>query len=291
MAAPVYAYFSDLLDVLLPGRNRDLVLLNAYFDASARKPGTFCVAGYVFAKPQVKKFDRQWWALFGIYGGTHMKELAGGYGRFKGVDAPTRGALLIDAVQIIRQRISFGVAVSCDLNEINSLLPTWMQGFEHAYPVCCHIAMTALGMKVKDSGHSDDIAYFFEDGDDYSASAHKFMDRASHIPELRESYCYGSSTFICKRKALALQAADILAWEWAKYMDETVGRRNQPLRRPMRKSLAALVRDGNDYDSKHYQVSHITGIPLRRYLKSVTELGLMEIEERMAAKATQPSAA
>lgn len=250
-------------------------MLRAYFDASHRPSGSFAVAGYAFAKQQVKKFDREWWQLFRPYGGCHMKELAHGIKRFEGTDT---GRLIKDAVKIIRRRISFGVVVSCDTNELRPLLPTWIDGYQHAYPVCCHLAMDLLGRLVRESGHDDEIAYFFESGDEFSRAAHRFMDYADRAPELKEAYRHHSHTFIDKDKALALQAADILAWEWTKYLDETVAIH----KRNMRMSLVALLEKDGLYNDKKYRVNHVTGEPLRTYMAGITKLGLLEAEERVA---------
>ena len=63
--------FADFLDIILPARNGRLAVLNAYFDASSRTSGIFSLAGVAFAKPQVKKFDKEWWKLFEI-GRAHV---------------------------------------------------------------------------------------------------------------------------------------------------------------------------------------------------------------------------
>jgi hypothetical protein len=255
-------------------------VLHAFFDASRRESGTFCVAGYAFAREQVKAFDKEWWKVFGKYGGCHMKELAHRVGRFKGIEKAESDRLIKAAIKIITSRISFGVAVSCELPEIDVLLPKWMQGFEHAYPVCCHLAMTVLGHQVIESGHDDEIAYFFETGDQYSGAAHRFMARTDDVLELKQSFRHRSHTFVDKGDALPLQAADVLAWEWTKYRDETVNRRI----RKMRRSLAALLSVNREYDSIRYRVAHLTGEPLRSYAAKVTALGLLQVEENAAMR-------
>lgn len=257
-----HAYFHALLDSVLPARNGVLFVLKAYFDASTRNSGLFCVAGYAFEKDQVKKFDREWWKIFGAYGGCHMKELAHSQGRFSGITNIQAGELQKQAVKVIKARVSFGVVISCNLNEIHEILPTWIDGFQHAYPVCCNVAMTGLGMKLDESGRNDEVAYFFESGDDFSAAAHRFMSRTDDTPVLKKSYHHSSHTFISKEKALALQAADMLAWEWAKYMDET----RETRVRPMRKSLAALMGTNGEFDQR-YKGTHLTGEPLRNAWK------------------------
>jgi hypothetical protein len=267
--------FLDLLDVLLPGRGGVLVVLHAYFDASSRTNGVFTVAGLAFAKQQVKKFDKEWWELFGKYGGCHMKDLTHGTGGFHGIGTVEAGELLKQAIGIINKRISFGVSVSCDKNELNSLLPTWIQGFEHAYPVCCHMAMFFLGTHIGNNFRGEEIAYFFETGDEHSASAHRFMQSISRMPELKGKCLYHSHSFIEKKNALSLQAADICAWEWAKYWDETAINRV----RGMRNSLKALIRSNGELDTKRHKMIFLTGEPLKQWADGVKALGLLQLQE------------
>lgn len=260
------------------------MVLQAYFDASERPSGLFCVAGYAFATPQVKKFDKEWRAVFGNYGGCHMKELAHCRGRFSGISHLEAGELQKRAVRVIKDRASFGVVVSCNLKEIGELLPSWIDGFQHAYPVCCNVAMTALGVKLDLCGISDDVAYFFEDGDQFSGVAHRFMSRTDDVPELKLSYHHVSHTFISKDKAQPLQAADMLAWEWTKYMDETSAQR----KRPMRKSLAALMSLNGDFDSR-YEGVHLTGQQLHRFMAEVSRLGLKQVADDVIASMNAPA--
>ncbi len=247
-------------------------MFKAYFDASKRPSGIFCVAGFAFTEPQVKKFDQEWWDIFGKYGGCHMRELAHGAGRFKGVNSSAAGKLQKRAVRVIKRRMSYGVAVSCDLNEINDLLPAWIEGFQDAFPVCCHAAMAGMGVKLDKMGVRDEVAYFFESGDEFSGVAHDFMSRTDDTPELKASYHHGSHTFIPNEKARPLQAADMLAWEWTKFIDETFTQR----KREARKSLKALMNYGED---ERYQTLHLTGAPLKKFMDQVSRLGLMQIVE------------
>jgi hypothetical protein len=255
-------------------------VLKAYFDASKRESGTFCVAGYAFTSSQVKKFDREWWALFGGYGGCHMTDLANKRGAFEGISEKEASRLVRGAIAIIKRRAAYGAVISCELPEIDRLLPKWIIGFQHAYPVCCHLAMTAMGNFIADK-RGDSISYFFESGDLYSGVAHWFMGRTEDVPELKESYRHYSHTFIGKDDALALQAADVLAWEWTKFRDETLNRRV----RKMRKSLIVLMADDKgDFNEKQYTGIHATGDPLRKFCRQVHELGLLQREEDRAAR-------
>jgi hypothetical protein len=249
-------------------------MLRAYFDASTRTNGTFCVAGYAFRRVQLRQFNREWSRLFGGYGGSHMRELTSRTGRFEGIDNGEQDRLLRGAVAIINAQIAFGVVMSCSLPEIQSLLPTWIKGFEHAYPVCCHLAMTRLGLSV--SATTDErIAYYFETGDQYSGSARAFMSRVEDTPELKQSYQHFSHEFIPKGEAAALEAADLLAWEWAKFRDETLERRI----RPMRRSLIELLGPDGEFKGDQYSGHHIGGQALRDFCAKVYQLGLLQLEE------------
>ena len=274
--------FHELVHILVPDSQGALVVLKAYFDASARvKCGLFSVEGFAFPKLQLMKFDRDWHALFGKYGGCHMKDLTHGHGRFKGIKLEETDRLVRGAVAILRKRAWYGIAVSCNLKELDPLLPKWIQGFEHAYPVCCHMAMTMLGKKIREGGHDHEVAYFFETGDQYSGCAHRFLDHVTKSPEVKESYRHSSHSFVDKDDALALQGADMLAWEWAKYRDETVDQRI----RPMRRSLGYLLLDQHaGYNKRVFHLTHLEGTPLQRWSEKVTALGLSELAEREARK-------
>ena len=106
------------------------------------------------------------------------------------------------------------------------------------------------------------------------------MDRVNGTPELKESYQHASHRFIRKRAALALQAADFLAWEWAKFRDQTLEQRV----RPMRRSLIALLGPDGQFKGHQYTGNHITGLALKRFCGQVHQLGLMQLEEESVAR-------
>ena len=178
------------------------------------------------------------------------------------------------AVKIINKRMSYGVVISCALQEIHALLPKWIKGFEHAYPVCCHLAMGRLGMLLTDNGRRDGIAYFFESGISTRVQLATSWDALGTSPELKESYQHASHRFVRKDEAVALQAADFLAWEWAKYMDESVMQK----KRKMRLSLMALMSKNGNVDERYAGI-HATGQPLVKFCKQTRALGLLQREE------------
>jgi|SRR5271157_1706638 len=262
--------FLSVLD-MLEGKNRIVMLLEAYFDESERPSGLLCVAGYAFAVPQARKFTKDWSRLFSDYGGFHMNEFAHRRKGFAGMSDNEHARLMREAVRIINARMTAGVAVSCRLSEMQALSPAWIRGFGHAYPVCCHWAMNALCLVLRSEGISDSIAYFFEKGHPHEAEARDFVKTASLSPELKKMYRHESDHFIPKSDAVALQAADLLAWEWVKFKDETL---DQNLRR-LRKSLRALF----EYAPKRYKVAHCGGASLAKAMAKTRHLFYEQIEE------------
>ena len=268
-------FFLTLLD-FLPSKEA-VVVLHAYLDESERTSGTFCVAGYAFVPKQARKFIKEWSALFGA-AGCHMVELLARQGRFKGISEAERDRLLCEAVKIIKKRISFGVAVSCNVAEVMHISPTWIRGMGHAYPLCCHLSMMTLGQKIIESGSSERVTYVFEAGHEYEAEARDFVRSMARCSEAKESYRHSGDAFLPKTDAVPLQAADMLAWEWAKFEDETLALRL----RPMRKSLRALV----DGSLKQYCGMRVTGRPLVNFMYKVTNLGLLQRKEEYEESAS-----
>lgn len=96
--------------------------------------------------------------------------------------------------------------------------------------------MVAVGHFLKSIGSADRATYIFEAGHPNEGVARDFIRRVIQNPDVKESYRHSGDAFLPKADAVPLQAADMLAWEWAKFRDETL---EQGIR-PIRKSLRAL---------------------------------------------------
>jgi len=235
----------------------------------------FCVAGFAFASPQDKKFTKEWSRLFGRYpDGLHMRELAHRIGAFSGIQAAEQHRLMVEAVKIINRHVSAGFAISCNLHEVKLLAPRWVRGFGDAYPLCCHLTMLAVGQFLEKSGSAERVTYVFESGHSSEAETTDFIRSAVQSPQVAESYRYAGAEFLLKSEAVPLQAADMLAWEWAKFRDETLEKGIRPLRR----SLRALFEN----DPKRYSGAHVTGEPLAKFMVQIRELGLLQLREERA---------
>jgi hypothetical protein len=252
-------------------------LIQAYFDESQRTDGLFCVAGYAFPSEQTRKFVKEWQDLFGIFGGLHMNEFVHGQGHFSKTTVAERDALMRSAVQIINKRMTVGVAVSCRLQEMKALSPKFIRGFGNTYSVCCHWVMNSLCLALDKVGIKEQIAYIFEAGHPDEPEARDFVRGMTAYPELKKFYRHSSDSFLPKQDAIPLQAADLLAWEWAKFQDETLDKH----RREMRGSLKALLL----HAPTRYHIAHLEGTKLEKAMKKYRNLGLEQIAEQAIARA------
>lgn len=282
-------YLCWLLDRAMPWSGGYAVVLDAYFDASERDSGTFCVAGYAFGYDAAKKATGRWKRLWGDTQ-CHMTDLSQSppRGDFKGWTDEQTKERIEAAIPIINGWSAYGVAVSVDIAEFASLAPTTadpgskmvLDGFRTPYALCCHAAMAAMARL---SGNVD-IAYFFERGDKYQGESQAFMGwLGSHGNVAQRLYGMRSHAVLAARDGRLFEMADIFAWEWAKHVARDKARfpldANGVTRQ--RGSLRALLGKGLEKSAETNVLSanrrgwHITGAPLARYYQRMAEFELL----------------
>jgi len=205
-----------------------------------------------------------------------MKELAHSRGRFKGLSHERKDFLLKNAVQIIGQHFSYGVSVSVNINEFKRNAPKFVRGFREAYPFCCHLAMTALVSLCRKHGDLESIHYIFEAGHAFQAEAEYLVGIAAMTDETKAFYRYNGHSFLSKNDATPLQAADLLAWETAKFKDETLDSKMRDIRRSMLALFTAAP--------KKYSIHHCEGASLARHLTRVRKAAAEQVIEEAVWK-------
>src|ERR1051326_3669424 len=267
-------FFLSLLDFIRD--KNEVVVLQAFFDESERPDGLFCVAGYAFASEQARKFTKEWDSLFGAYGGLHMNEFAHGVGRFAETTPPQREFMMREAVKILNSRMTVGVAVSCRLQEMKAYSPAFIKGFGSAYSVCCHWVMNSVCMALDKAAIKDPIAYVFEAGHPHEKEARYFIGKMNENPEIKAFYRHHSDAFIPKNDAVPLKAADLLAYEWLKFKDETLDK----AKRKIRGNLLELFK----HAPGRYQIAHVEGEKLKKAMERYRNLGFEQVAEQAIAR-------
>jgi len=255
-------YTNRLLEILLPDGGMTL-MMEAYFDESGTHQGSpvMCVAGYLFDSDQCKRLTEDWSQTLRSNGLAYfrMSECANGTGEFKNLPMAQRIEVERKLINHIKTRMTHGFAVSMVEQELVEMAPPgFIQVFGSAYTACTMIALASVGYWATERAYKGYIAYFFESGHADMGEAAKRLFMVKGIKSHREQYRYGSHTFADKKAVPALQAADLLAWQWRKlFISQT-----DPKRRLPRADLTVLV------NNSPHVVRHFTGDLLERLLRS-----------------------
>ncbi|MGD0870666.1 MAG: DUF3800 domain-containing protein [Bryobacteraceae bacterium] len=227
------------------------LMVEAYFDESGTHRGSpvTCVAGYLFESDQCLRLNDEWKKALDDFGITHfhMTDCAGGGGLFRGRSVVERDDLARKLIGIIKRRARIGVVASVRPEDHASFATAQMIEQGGSYILCLLWCIAGVAAWVHKHSYSGTIAYFFEAGHPLQARANEAMGWLNTRPTMREGCRYNSHSFIGKEQARAIQAADILAWQWYKDWTNRVG----PKRRQRRSDLTNLL-------SLPHMASHLT---------------------------------
>lgn len=252
MSAAAGSYLAELANLLfLPeDRTRLLCMFAAYFDASGKtedvkQPGNpvIAVAGYIAPVKAWVRFEKKWKGFLKDFGLTlaHHKEFAHRRGEYTGWSEKTRHDYVRRGAHIINQTVHYGVAAAVllkDYEKVASENPTERSAFTF-------VAVTSLKMIGRWAALSTKpgpIAYVFEAGDGHDSeliqARREILDDPKHV----EVYRFNSLTLAEKddENFVHLQAADWLAYETKKYLNDTTLRPEEP--RELRNSLLPLLK-------------------------------------------------
>lgn len=269
--------FSEHLDCLMPKKGGYAVMLKAYYDASERESGVFCVAGVAFDKTKAKPAEKAWPAAFDGRP-VHMTDLHNRHADFADITREKGGQMLKAGIDAIKNRYAIAVAVSCNVADIKSFAPktageqskVFLDGFKEAYAVCAHVALIAMATKLAQESDSGDFCQFFEQGDKHQDQSVRFMAAMTKNPFMKRLYRHRSHAYIAKEDAPLLSCADVLAWEWAKHVERvTAGSSARP-------SLESFLSTGKlplgkslEYQSPRVYANHLRGDRLKTYFEEI----------------------
>lgn len=151
-----------------------VVALRAFFDAS-EQGGVFSVAGFAYGLSNANKAQNAW---VGAHGKrvVHMADVHAHKEDFENISNVEAGEITVKSIEIISKYMKFGVAASCDLNEMphtfqipvtgDRFIDTIAKGFGSPYAWCCHTVMHHIGKMVERAGGgNDEVTCIFETGD------------------------------------------------------------------------------------------------------------------------------
>jgi hypothetical protein len=257
-----HKYLCDLLSALLPQDRGSVVLMLAYFDESTTHDGTkaMCVSGYVFSPEAYRQFDLEWADALARAGVEywHTVRSIRPRGPFDGKTQEEVDALAAELRGVIHRHSTIGVVVSVTEDEYDALAPAgWHEKYGGAYTLCLQWCLAGIGLWAEDNKVEGPFAYFFEAGHAHQGEANTRMNLIYQNPVTRARYHHASHTFADKKLHRGLQAADMLAWHFARmYNRSVIGGEH------VRPDTAHLVLGGGRGRHKTYRVE---GEKLKRF--------------------------
>jgi len=233
---------ADMLRVMLPAGGYAMIECQAFFDESSSHSGApfLCLAGYIFKKSQAIKLGHEWkkvlrWKRLPYF---RMSECAHGNGPFADLTKLERIEVAKRMIEIIKARAIQGIAVTInnlDFVSAGAEYPNLVRVYKTPYGFVSHTILAGVASWLDANPRVHSMAYYFESGHKSEAHAERNMQQIFASQQKLVQYRYSGHGFVPKIKSPAVQAADLLAWQW--YKD----RKNQGEGRPPRKDCASLM--------------------------------------------------
>lgn len=208
-----------LLDALLPHGGYLIAQAEAYFDESGSHSDShlLCVAGYILSKRQARLLSADWTKMLRRYGLTcfHMVDCAHGNGEFANLPKKDRIEAGREVISLIKKHAVLGLAVTINEDEFTSLMPHH-PSVGSPYSFCAHVILAGVAHWLKQRPDVLKCAYFFEAGHSSQSEANGIMKKIFENEELSVINRYAAHSFVRKNDSAAIQAADMLAWQYFK---------------------------------------------------------------------------
>lgn len=236
-----FEFFESVIESLYRGPGYVVQIVHAFFDESGTHAGSpvLCVAGYVFSKRNARLLSREWEKVLRQFDLPyfHMVDCAHGNGVFARLTMGERIAVQTRLIDSLKQHAAYGFGVSIDTKAYSEVLagkgPTMS-----AYAFCARCVIDEIGRWFHQTGFRGKSAYLFEAGHESWSEADQVVRAVLTNPlnKLNDvHYGYKAHSFIEKQESPPVQAADILAWQWATDIKHQMGGR------PRRKDFASLL--------------------------------------------------
>jgi hypothetical protein len=244
-----------------------LGVVRAYVDESAdeRKRYAYAVAGLIGSEEQWLGLELLWEdRTADLKNAFHMNECETFHGEFEGWDVSKKQSLITDLTGIIRDSKLYGFGSSVDIPTFHSVFPD--EPKDALYFLCFRHVICQMSFWGTEAGQR--VAFVFDRQQEFAQRAHRLFDRLRKSPA-KFGASLGSLAFEDRRKFVALQAADLVAYETFKIQHHT----EHDTARSPRRSLLALRRTGRFF-IRHWDRAVLEG--LRREMEKHGHSRLMK---------------
>lgn len=238
-------YIQNLSHIIFPYNAKERVMASfaAYFDESGTHGSpVLALACCIATVEQWVEFSREWDEVLKQEGLTHfhMSKFEARQGEFKGWDNARRLRVQKRLLGIIARRVNVGMFCAVNLAAYDEFVTDrWRANYGSPYHFCVKICLSFIAMWAQHYQRKEPLAYIIEQGAGYNNEINRQFCAVSANEKMRNFFRLGSLTFDDKKRALPLQAADLLTYEiWKDAVNNFVT--DPDNKRPERKSLLYL---------------------------------------------------
>lgn len=225
-----------------------MLTITGYFDASGTHAGsgTVTLAGWLSTARGWEPFEGEWRAALTHYGLSmfHMREFAHSRGEFERWTEPQRRIRFANFAEIATRNTLSSVAVAVPTKDFEEVFtPAAQRHVGGPYGFAASVLFLEVARFLEEvlqpEGTPFEVAYVFESGDQGVGQVQKlFQANRMDVQQAAELHL-ASLRVENKREFVALQAADILAYELYQHFPRQMGTDPRPPRRYNLNQLAA----------------------------------------------------
>lgn len=213
-----------------------VAVFRAYLDESGTHADSpaIAVAGYVARRSAWNRFVPKWRRTLSPIKVFHSTDCNGFYGEWKGWERAARDAKVARLLPLLPAIDGFGVAIGVvlrDVEEVLSVRPHLRRYWGNGYRACIQWCISRIRDRLHEAGRVSEPLAIVHERNQYKADAEEAYEWIKENDD--ESGQFISFSFGSKEKYVPLQAADILAYE--------VHKRLQNIEAKPRKSFEALM--------------------------------------------------
>ena len=206
------------------------------------------MAGFVVATDALPVLEAKWREELDRHGirELHMKEFVPPHGRYSHLSNEQRRGLLEPLISLVHRRTMLGVGAAVVIDEFmqttyRKQMLRYPELVGSPYSWCMRYCVAQVADWAESVGHRDLIEFVLDRGNTHRSEAERDFNARRADPSMRNSFRLGSIEFQDSAQVIALQCADLLAYELYKEGDRVL---SESSREP-RGSFVALLRDGD----------------------------------------------
>jgi hypothetical protein len=194
-------------------------MLTGFFDESGHSSGTefFALAAFVASDADWAQFDKRWQDALRRHDAPylHMREFAHWRGAFKDWTEARRKGLLGDCVAAVNSIRAIAVGAATSVEDFDKLDSEAQSKLQDPFFCCFQEVVRGAAICACFEPPGTRVRMIFSQQDEFSAMARRLYDVMATAIDVKERM--GSPAFQDMRGEPALQAADLLAYEFRHY--------------------------------------------------------------------------